>query len=167
MAELENLKQYLSEAEPLVNKELRTGFSGNTFDGLFEEGEVPEFLYRLLPNEYVEIDNQSIYCDAAYLSCTKSADYFLSHVSGGHIACLKIKLTSPINRIVVNELVADANDEGEYILPRNMKLYCKCNQTFSGIVQLEQFAEQEDLYVSGKELELIGIHSITLYELYN
>jgi len=164
MAEIDNLRKYLTEAEPQVNRELRNA-SLFTFDGLFEDGNVPEFLYRLLPKEYVRIDENNIYCDAGYLSCTANADNFISHVFGQNIACLKIKLNSPTSRVVVKELIYDTNDEEEYILPRNLKLNCMQQQVFSGCDQFKLFVEQENLYISGREIEMNGIHSITLYDL--
>ena len=66
---------------------------------------------------------------------------------------------------MVKELIYDTNDEEEYILPRNLKLNCMQQQVFSGCDQFKLFVEQENLYISGREIEMNGIHSITLYDL--
>lgn len=164
MEDLKNLESYLSQAEPLVNKDLRAGNKSLlTFDGLFEEGEIPQKLYRLMPNESVVIHNQMM-CDLGYLSCTTSIDNFISHTSGEHIACLKILLDSPQKRIKVNDLLPNANDEGEYILPANTRLKLINQYTYSDNEQFKKLIEQEELHIGSKELtNIYRIKSVTLY----
>ncbi len=166
MEEIELLKRYLKELEPKVNYELRNGSKSKlTFDSLFENGKVPHVLYRMLPNDFVKIDYQGFMCDSGYLSCTTSIDNFIEHTTGEHIACLKIYLDSPRRRIVVNELVPESNDEGEYILPTNTKLQFISKSTYSDEEQFEKLIEKENLMSSGQELKSIyGIKSITIYE---
>ena len=168
MEDLKNLESYLNQAEPQVNKDLRAGNESIlTFDGLFEEGEIPKKLYRLMPNESVVIHNQMM-CDSGYLSCTTSIDNFIGHTSGEHIACLKILLDSPQKRIKVKDLLANANDEDEYILPANTRLKLINQYTYSDKEQFDELIEQEGLHIGSKELTYIyGIKSITLYELKN
>lgn len=57
--ELKNLNNYVSESEPNVNKLLRANLTASEyiFDSLFEEGMVPQPLYRLINNEHIHIQD--------------------------------------------------------------------------------------------------------------
>ena len=164
MDEIDNLKKYLRQSEPDVNKELRLGNNncGLTFDSLFYWGETPSVLYRLLPNDNVEITDNAL-CDSAYLSCTNSIDNFIDHVNADDIACLKIHINRPILRIVPNQLFEQNNDEGEFILPRNTRLHLlRCYKYEHD--EFADFIENEKCIISPRELkEVYKINSITLY----
>lgn len=166
MNELENLKLYLQQAEPEVNKALRNGDESDlTFDSLFQRGNVPPFLYRMLSIEHVAIKDDVVQ-DPAYLSCTTSIDNFIEHVTGSHIVCFKIQMNPPANRICVQEIEPNMNDEGEYILPRNSRIQVISSTTYSTNIEFEELCEQEELELSGKMLmDLYHIESITLYEM--
>ena len=119
--ELENLKNYISQSEPEVNKLLRQGkdASNLTFDNLFRVGSIPQPLYRILPNNCVHI-NKDEFTDSAYLSYTEDIDLFIGHVTGDDIACLQFEFAQNYNRIVVNDLLPKFNHEKEIILPKGL-----------------------------------------------
>ena len=120
----ENLiRAYVESAEPKINQDLRAGIvteDVHIFDSLFVEAEVPDSLFRLLPVENVNIQDEII-CDSGYMSCTRDIDKFIDKVEGENIACLKINMHSPFRRILVKDLLPNHNDEGEFILPRNLR----------------------------------------------
>ena len=166
---IENLiRAYVESAEPDINQNLRAGIvteDVHLFESLFIEANVPNILFRLLPVENINITDVII-CDSAYMSCTKDIDKFIDKVRGENIACLKINMHSPFRRINVNELLPDHNDEGEFILPRDLKLKVLKFQRFNDAMGFSSFL---DLVGSFESVEsLTGIYhynEIDLYEL--
>lgn len=76
--EINNLRKYVSEANPEVNQLLRNDMNASeyTFDSLFKKGIVPKPLYRLINNEHILIQD-GIFTDKGYLSCTSDFDSFI------------------------------------------------------------------------------------------
>lgn len=162
------IRLYVESAEPEINRYLRAGIvtdNAYSFDELFVEDEVPDTLYRLLPAENVNITD-GIICDPGYMSSTNDIDKFIDKVSGENIACLKINMHSPFRRIFVSEILPNHNDEGEYILPRNLQLTVQSHERFN---DAEGFASFLDLVGSFESVEtLMDIYhynEIDLYEL--
>lgn len=166
MEEIENLKIYVCSANPDVNNELRKGIESDlTFDGLFKIRETPKVLYRLLPIEYISI-NDGVMSDAAYLSCTTNMDNFIGRISGeyNNIACLKIMVNTPINCICVNDILSENNNEEEYILPRNTRLRLLQENTFSNDMEFDDLIITENMNTRIEELkEIYKINTITVY----
>lgn len=162
------IRAYVESAEPIINKDLRAGIISEDvliFDSFFNEAEVPEILFRLLPFENVHIID-GILCDPGYLSCTHNIDKFIDKVGGEKIACMKIHMRSPFPRIFVNDILPEHNDEGEYILPRNLKLIVSSHEQFN---DAEHFASFLDLVGSSESVETLTdiyhFKGIELYEL--
>lgn len=165
---LQPLKDYVAEAEPLVNKLLRKGKTEieGLFDHKFTVGDTPETLYRYQPNCDVNISEDGIFCDKGYLSCSDDASGFISKVDGQDIACLIIKMPSKTSRIVVGELLTDHNDEGEYILPRGLKFKITRLKQYKTKEELDEFIESFEIRESSQCLkDMYKINSITTYEL--
>lgn len=165
----ENLiRAYVESAEPEINKFLRAGIVTEDvplFDLLFKEADVPDILFRLLPVENVNIID-GIICDPAYMSCTNDIDKFIDKVRGENIACLKINMHSPFHRISVNEVLPNHNDEGEYILPRNLRLNVLNHYLFNDIAGFTVFLDLVDSYESAETLmDIYHYNDIHLYEL--
>jgi hypothetical protein len=119
------LRRYVSVAEPTINKQLREGTADERevtlFDTLFTNACLPSALYRWLPSAAVQI-NDKIIVDNAYLSCSQRVDDFINHINDDNPACYIIKTYDGLKSIDVNRTLPDFNDEGEYVLPRGMKL---------------------------------------------
>ena len=165
----ENLiRAYVESAEPEINQNLRAGIiteDVHLFDSLFIEADVPIKLFRLLPIEKVNIID-GIICDSAYMSCTKDIDKFIDKVRGENIACLKINMHSPFRRICVNELLPNHNDEGEFILPRNLKLKVLNHQRFNDAISFSSFLDLVGSFESVETLtDIYHYNEIDLYEL--
>ena len=168
MNELELLRDYVKNAEPQINQELRLGGdcpNAVIFDNLFVNGEMPGTLYRLVPNRIISIDNDGIFLDPAYLSCTDDVDKYLGRINSNDLACMIIDVPSPFQRIVVNEMLSDYNDEGEYILPRNLGLRKTNHQQYIGINGFMDFIEKVGSSESAKTLfDIYHIERIDIYE---
>ena len=79
-------------------------------DSFLTYGTVPHFLYRLLPFENVHVLENDTISDAAYLSCSANFDDFIDSVGRiNHLACFRIENASPINRIIIRDLLQDFN----------------------------------------------------------
>ena len=169
MEALEVLKNYVSDSKP-INDNLRKGTDipeKDLLDGLFVEGEVPHYLYRLLKISEVDIKGDVI-IDAGYLSCSTRFDDFIDSTGKvNHLACFRIEDASPINRIIVKEFLPDQNDEGEIILPRNLPLQIIDNIDYSGVGDFESLLEEVACDSTGPEelFYVMGIETITLYRL--
>lgn len=162
----ELLEQYVKSPNPTINSELRNGIESKNallFDTLFELGEVPPKLYRWMPNEYIRVDNNNTIVDPAYLSCSKSVDYFCKHVTENNLACLVIETQQKTKHINVQKELPNYNDEGEYILPRNLSLKLKRKEQCSNLTDMEKFLCKEGSVVSAKELKGSGINSFWVY----
>lgn len=162
------IRLYVESAEPIINRNLRDNIvteDVHLFDLSFTEDEVPDTLYRLLPAVNVKITD-GIICDPGYMSCTNDIDKFIDRVEGENIACLRINMHSPFRRILVSEILPNHNDEGEYILPRNLQLTVQSHERFN---DAEGFASFLDLVGSSESVEtLMDIYhysEIDLYEL--
>lgn len=113
-------------------------------------------------------DNDGFFLDPAYLSCTDDVDKYLGRINSNDIACMIINVPSPFQRIVVNEMLPNFNDEGEYILPRNLRLRRTTYQQYIGINSFMDFIEKVGSYESAKTLfdiyhvERIDIHELVL-----
>ena len=169
MEALEVLKNYVNDSKP-INENLRKGTDipeKDLFDGLFVEGEVPHYLYRLLNISEVDIIGDVI-IDAGYMSCSSRFDDFIDSTGKvNHLACFRIEDASPINRIIVKEFLPDQNDEGEIILPRNLPLQIIDNKDYSGVDDFERLLEEVACDSTGSEelFYVMGIQTITLYRL--
>lgn len=170
MGELDILKEYVKDSKP-INDSLRNGIDIpeiEILDGLFVEGEVPRYLYRLLDNCDVKTTGEKQIIDAAYLSCSSHFDDFIDNTGNvKHMACYKIEEASPISRIIVKDLLPDSNDEGEIILPRNLLLQIVDVIDYCGVDSFGKLLEDIECYSTGpKELfYAMGIETITLYRL--
>lgn len=168
MNTLEVLKQY-KESSRDINNELRKGIitlENTAIDSLFSEIEVPPTLYRLIDNKRVQFESD-IFCDSAYLSCTDEVDNFINKTGPKqHIACLKINMLSPFPCINVKEWLTEYDDEGEYILPRKLRLrLVEKPIVYSGVIQFDEFLADYDCYISSVQLWEEGIKNISLYTL--
>ena len=170
MGELKILEEYVRNSMP-INDNLRNGIDipeKAILDSLLVEGDVPRYLYRLLDNNDVEISNKDLILDAAYLSCSSRFDDFIDNTGKvKHMACFRIEDASPISRIIVKELLPNSNDEGEFILPRNLLLQIIAINDYSGVDGLERLLEEVECDSTGSN-ELyyaMGIETITLYRL--
>lgn len=169
MEALEVLKNYVGDSKP-INDTLRKGTDipeKDILDGLFVEGEVPHYLYRLLDISEVDITGDII-IDPGYLSCSSHFDDFIDSTGKvNHLACYRIEDASPINRIIVKEFLPNQNDEGEIILPRNLPLKIVAIDNYSGADDFERLLEKVECDSTGsKELcYAMGIERITLYTL--
>lgn len=167
MNELELLQEYITSPDPRLNYELRAGENCEDaviFDKLFSVGKVPTTLYRLISNEYMHINENNIFCDSAYLSCTDDIDKFLGRTNGEQLTCIMISTQSPMSRIDVNSIIHDQNDEGEYILPRNSRLKITKYQSFEGIQEFNVFIDIVGSCESANTLSNIyHYHKIDLY----
>ena len=165
---MEQLKLY-KQNSATINNQLRDGYittENTAIDALFSEIEVPSTLYRLIDNKHVQFESD-IFCDSAYLSCTDEVDNFI-HKTGPkqHLACLKINIPSPFPCINVKELLTEHDDEGEYILPRKLRLkLVEKPKDYSGVLQFDEFLADYDCYISSDQLWGEGIKTISLYTL--
>ena len=152
--EIQRLREYVSSSEPVVNKLLRAhqDASNYTFDSLFAKAVIPQSLYRLLPNEFVNIEGNS-YKDDGYLSFTKSIDKGIDHFSHATIlACLEFELPKSFLCIDVCNLLTTYNDEGEFILPRGLTFNVDYSKSFSGEDKIQLFLDSLNSRTSSKEL---------------
>lgn len=165
--EISNLRKYVSEATPKVNKLLRNDEDASkyTFDSLFKEGPIPQPLYRLINNEHIHIQD-GIFADKGYLSCTSDFDSFINHVEGEHIACLQFDIPDSFERIDVCSLLPNYNDESEIVLPRGLQFRVEEIQTYSTYSEIDHFLNNVGSYSSAKEIcDVYGVKTITNYRL--
>ena len=165
---IDYLKAY-KENSATINNQLRGGneTSENTaIDAFFSEKEVPSILFRLIDNKHV-IFEDGIFCDYAYLSCTDEVDNFINKTGPiQHLACMRINMVSPFLCINVKEILTEFDDEGEYILPRGLKLRIVDKpKDYTNVSQFDEFLEEMDCYISSKQLWVEGIKTISLYSL--
>lgn len=163
--EINNLRKYVSEAYPTVNHLLRSDIDASmyTFDSLFEEGSIPQPLYRLINNEHIYIQD-GIFADKGYLSCTSDFDSFIHHVDGVNVACLQFDIPDSFERIDVHALLPDHTDEGEIILPRGLQFLIKQIQVYSTYSEIQDFLDSIESISSAKEIcEQYKIASIHYY----
>lgn len=167
MNELELLKEYITSSEPRLNYELRSGENCEDaviFDRLFSVGEVPTTLYRFLPDKNMQISEDNIFCDSAYLSCTSDIDKYWGRTNGEKLTCIMIKTHSPMSRVDINSFLPNQNDEGEYILPRNSRLRITKHQCFEGIHGFEKFIDIVGSFENANTLsDIYHYHKIDLY----
>ena len=165
--EVNNLRKYVSEANPYVNQLLRNDMNASeyTFDSLFEEGVIPQPLYRWTNNTHIQIQS-GIFTDKGYLSCASNFDSFIGRDSGDNIACLQFYIPDSFERIDVCTLLPDYNDEREIILPRGVQFRVEQIQTYSTYGELEDFLDNVGSCSSVKEIsDIYGIKMITYYRL--
>lgn len=170
MDELDVLRNYVNNSA-LINNDLREGVDipeKEIIDSFLTYGTVPHFLYRLLPFENVHVLENDTISDAAYLSCSANFDDFIDSVGCiNHLACFRIENASPINRIIIRDLLQDFNDEGEYLLPRNLVLQIISQTEYNGIADFERLLEEVECFSTGSTelFYAMGIKTITLYRL--
>lgn len=169
MCAIDKLKEYKNNSDT-INQKLREGCENpDIIDDLFSDRDVPPTLYRFLANQYIKFDGD-IFCDPAYLSCTDNVDNFICKVPTDHLACLAIELESPTSCIYVKDLLTDYDDEGEFILPRNIKLRLikEKSKDYNNIEEFDMFLDQVNSYTGSDELYYArGIKTISLYTLIN
>lgn len=168
MSAIDQLKEYKKNSS-IINNQLREGNMGSentTIDELFSEIEVPPTLYRLIDNKRVQFES-NIFCDSAYLSCTDEVDNFINKTGlKQHLACLKINMPSLFPCINVKELLTEYDDEGEYILPRNLRLkLVEEPKVYSSVSQFDEFLDKYDCSISSNQLWGEGVKTISLYTL--
>lgn len=169
MSAIDKLKEYKRNSDA-INQQLREGSDNPdlyAIDDLFSEREVPPTLYRLIDNNFVKSDGD-VFCDPAYLSCTDDIDNFICKVPTNHLACLIIKLDSPTSCIYVEELLPEFDGEGEYILPRSLKLQLVNDsaKVLKSIDEFDKFLEENNSYTGSEELRgARKLETISLYTL--
>lgn len=164
---IDNLKKYVSEAYPTVNQLLRNGMDASmyTFDSLFEEGSIPQPLYRLTDNKYIHIKD-GIFADKGYLSCTYNFDSVIAHVKGVNIACLQFDMPKRFECINVCVLLPENNNEGEIILPRGLRFKVEKIQEYSTPSEIQEFLDNIGSISSAKEIcDFYRIGTIHYYKL--
>lgn len=159
--EMDNLKKYVSEALPEVNKLLRNNEDASkfTFDNLFEIGIVPQPLYRLIDNKHIQIRHGK-FTDKGYLSCTSDFDSFVDSVGVSDIACLQFDIPCEFPMIDVCVLLCEYNDEKEIILPRGIEFKLEQERRYSTYNEIQEFLDM--IYSVSSAKEFTGI---TFYEL--
>ena len=163
----DNLKKYVSEANPEVNQLLRNDMDASmyTFDSLFNEGPIPQPLYRLINNEDIHIQNEE-FTNKGYLSCTSDFDSFINHVEGVDIACLQFDMPDRFECIDVCALLPDHIDEGEIILPKGLRFLIEPIQVYSTYSEIQDFLDDIGSISSAKEIcEQYKIGAIHYYKL--
>ena len=165
--QIENLKKYVSEANPMVNHLLRSDMDASkyTFDSLFKEGTIPQPLYRLINNEHIHIQD-GIFADKGYLSCTSDFDLFIHHVGGVDVACFQFDLPDSFECIDVCALLPDHTDEGEIILPRGLRFRVESVKEYATPCEIQDFLDNIGSISSAKEIcEQYKIGTIHYYKL--
>lgn len=163
----DNLRKYVSKANPMVNHLLRSDMDASmyTFDSLFKEGSIPQPLYRLINNEHIHIQD-GIFADKGYLSCTSDFDSFINHVDGEQIACLQFDIPDSFERIDVCSLLPNYNDESEIILPRGLQFRVESVQEYATPSEIQNFLDNIGSISSAKEIcGIYGIKTIAYYRL--
>lgn len=75
-------------------------------------------------------------------------------------------MLSPFPCINVKEWLTEYDDEGEYILPRKLRLrLVEKPIVYSGVIQFDEFLADYDCYISSVQLWEEGIKNISLYTL--
>lgn len=164
---IDNLKKYVSEANPEVNQLLRNDMDASmyTFDSLFEEGSIPQPLYRLINNEHIHIQD-GIFTDKGYLSCTSDFDSFINHVEGVNIACLQFDIPESFECIDVCALLPDYNNEREIILPKGLRFRVESVKEYATPCEIQDFLDNIGSISSAKEIcEQYKIGTIHYYKL--
>ena len=165
--EVNNLRKYVSEANPEVNQLLRKDMDASeyTFDSLFEEDVILQPLYRLVNNEHICIQD-GVFSDKGYLSCTSEFDSFIHHVEGVNVACMQFDIPDIFERINVHTLLPSYNDESEIILPRGLQFYVEQIQVYSTYREIQEFLDNVESISSAKEIcEQYRIETIHYYKL--
>lgn len=165
--EINNLRKYVSEANPEVNQLLRNDMNASeyTFDSLFKKGIVPKPLYRLINNEHILIQD-GIFTDKGYLSCTSDFDSFIHHVEGVDVACLQLDIPGCIESIDVHALLPDHNNEKEIILPRGLRFRIETEQHYTTYCEIQNLLDNVGSISSAKEIcDLYNIKTIHYYKL--
>ena len=165
--QIENLKKYVSEANPMVNHLLRSDMDASkyTFDSLFKEGTIPQPLYRLINNEHIHIQD-GIFADKGYLSCTSDFDLFIHHVGGVDVACFQFDLPDSFECIDVCALLPDYNNESEIILPRRLRFRVESVKEYATPCEIQYFLDNIGSISSAKEIcEQYKIGTIHYYKL--
>lgn len=163
----DNLRKYVSEANPKVNQLLRNDMDASmyTFDSLFEEGSIPQPLYRLINNEHIHIQNGE-FTDKGYLSCTRDFDSFINHVEGVNIACLQFDIPVSFECIDVCALLPDYNNEREIILPKGLRFRVESVKEYTTLCEIQDFLDNIGSISSAKEIcEQYKIETIHHYKL--
>lgn len=168
MKEIVKLRSYVNSAEPEVNRLLRNDQDASdlTFDSLFERGVIPHPLYRLMDNKYIRACiHDDIFMDQGYLSCTTDVDKFIGRVTGDVIACLEFDIQDEFDRIDVNVLLPEFNDEKEIILPKGLGLKLTLEGEYSNETEIQLFLNRIKSSCSAREIYgLLNIKKIFYYK---
>lgn len=165
--ELDNLRKYVSESDPVVNALLRNNkdASDYTFDSLFKVESFPRPLYRLINNDYFQV-HDNIFVDQAYLSCTRDVDLFINHVQGENVACLHFDIYDEFPMIDVHTILKDYNDENEVILPRGLRFKVELMKIHSSLDDIQEFLDIVNSIYSVNEIrDIFKIINIYYYKL--
>lgn len=165
----ESLRAYVTSAAPSVNEALRNNqieaVQGelDALDQCFTPIPDAKTLYRFMPASAVKPDSQNQIMDKGYQSCSDDMDLLFDHFSSDDLACLVITCPQGQLAIDVTACLPEGNNEGEFILPRGIRLQVEQTETYLP-EDFSHFAEVFDLNVSARELkESYRICSITTY----
>lgn len=168
MDAIEILKKYKKNSTEINNLLRSSVINSETcaLDELFAENKVPSVLYRLVDNHLVKFDGVC-FCTPTYLSCTDDIDNFILRTDPtDHLACFRINMPSSFQCIHVEDLLPEYDGEGEYILPRSLKLkLVEEPQDYNTLLRFDEFLDERNSVTGSKELWAHGIRIITLYTL--
>ena len=122
---MEILRSYVKQDSPIINMQLRNNKANSEevelLDSLFFPNALPTYLYRWLPEQYVSCEG-NVLMDKAYLSCSTKMDAYLSHMIDENLAFYIIETSDELKSIDIRNVLPEANDEQEFLLPREVKL---------------------------------------------
>lgn len=141
------LLEYVTNSAPRLNKLLRNSESSpdiEIFDSLFSRIRVQEKLYRLLPEKSFKLSDGNVYYDEAYLSTSISIDNYIDRFPNTirDIVCMEIETGGETECINIMKYLPNQNEEGEFILPRNLKLYLQDQIIYSKEKGFKNFLEE-------------------------
>lgn len=162
------LRKYVSSYNPEVNQILREKGEPNDeiliLDSLFTTLGESKTLFRLLPKDYVTIEDNS-YKDSGYMSCSDDLDSLIAHFTCNNLCCFIINAPVGTAVIDVNSLMNEGVDESEYILQRGTTLTINSTKSYLTDCDLQNFIDEYDLYSDIKEFkDVYHIESVIVYE---
>ena len=162
------LRKNVSSSKPEVNQILTEKREPNAdilvLDSLFATLGEPKTLYRLLPNDYVTIEDKS-YNDSGSMSCSDDLDSLIAHFSSHNLCCFIINAPSRTSVIDVNSLMDEGVDESEYILQRGTTLTINSTKSYLTDYDLQNFIDKYDLYSRINEFkDVYHIERVIVYE---
>lgn len=162
------LDEYVHSQFPEINYKLRRGKDCpevDVFDTLFKQQPLPPRLYRQLELHNVQVSKGDIIIDKAYLSTSYCFDCYYRDC-GKNVACIIIHIEdSSVKSINVEQMCPLSNKEGEYILPRNLKLKIRLPYKIFTQKEFEEFLEYvHSDQITSWAMQQDGINSYTVYD---